>query len=161
MDMSVDMCIDMCVDMCIDMSVDMCVDMSVDMCMDMCVDMCIDMCFEMCVDMCVDMCMDMCVDMCVNMHVYGNVCGHVYAPCAECAVCVPERARAWRTCMRARVRLGFLAFVCRHRGLYIGSISASPTACPVRGYGRAGTQSDRLGEAVILSTCTPTPRRSL
>ena len=26
------------------------------------------------------------------------------------------------------------------------SISASPTACPLRGYGRAGTQNDRLGE---------------
>ena len=28
--------------------------------------------------------------------------------------------------------------------LYIGSISASPTACLLRGYGRAGTQNDRL-----------------
>ena len=28
--------------------------------------------------------------------------------------------------------------------LYVGSISASPTACPLRG--RAGTQNDRLGE---------------
>ena len=27
-------------------------------------------------------------------------------------------------------------------GLYIGSISASPTTCPSRGYGRAGTQND-------------------
>ena len=27
----------------------------------------------------------------------------------------------------------------------IGSISASPTACLLRGYGRAGTQNDRLG----------------
>ena len=26
------------------------------------------------------------------------------------------------------------------------SISASPTACLLRGYGRAGTQNDRLGE---------------
>ena len=34
-------------------------------------------------------------------------------------------------------------------------ISASPTACPLRGYGRAGTQNDRLGEAVILNTGTP------
>ena len=38
---------------------------------------------------------------------------------------------------------------CWHRrgkcsGLYIGSISASPTACPLRRYGRAGTQIDRL-----------------
>ena len=30
--------------------------------------------------------------------------------------------------------------------LYIGSISASPTACPLRGYGLAGNQNDRLGK---------------
>ena len=41
----------------------------------------------------------------------------------------------------------------------VGSISASPTACPLRGYGRAGTQNDRLGEAVVLSTSTPIPAR--
>ena len=41
--------------------------------------------------------------------------------------------------------------------LYLGSISASPTACPLRGYGRAGTQNDPLSEAVILSTGTPIP----
>ena len=41
--------------------------------------------------------------------------------------------------------------------LYIGSTSASPTACLLRGYGCAGTQNDRLGEAVILSTDTPIP----
>ena len=37
---------------------------------------------------------------------------------------------------------------------YIGynHMSASPTACPLRGYGRSGTQNDRHGEAVILST---------
>ena len=29
----------------------------------------------------------------------------------------------------------------------VGSTSASPTACLLRGYGRAGTQNDRLGEA--------------
>ena len=39
--------------------------------------------------------------------------------------------------------------------LYIGSISVSPTACPLRRYGRAGTQDDRLRAAVILSTGTP------
>ena len=37
------------------------------------------------------------------------------------------------------------------------SILASPTACRLRGYGRAGTQNDRLGEAVILNTGTPVP----
>ena len=31
-----------------------------------------------------------------------------------------------------------------HEGLYIGSISALPTARPLRGYGRVGTQNDRL-----------------
>ena len=39
-----------------------------------------------------------------------------------------------------------------HR-LYIGITDD----CPLRGYGRAGTQNDRLGEAVILGTGTPTP----
>ena len=43
------------------------------------------------------------------------------------------------------------------KGRFGGSISASPTACLLRGYGRAGTQNDRLGEAVILSTGTPIP----
>ena len=37
------------------------------------------------------------------------------------------------------------------------SISASPTACPLRGYGRAGTEKDRLSKAVILRTGTPIP----
>ena len=41
--------------------------------------------------------------------------------------------------------------------LYIGSISASPTACPLRGYSRAGTQNDHLTVVVILSTGTPMP----
>ena len=36
-------------------------------------------------------------------------------------------------------------------------ISASPTACLLRGYGRASTQNDRLGEAVILGTGTAIP----
>ena len=40
---------------------------------------------------------------------------------------------------------------------HVGSISGSPTARPLRGYGRAGTQNDRLSEAVILSTGTTIP----
>ena len=44
-----------------------------------------------------------------------------------------------------------------HVGLYIGCISASPTACLLRGYGRAGTQNYRLAEAVILSTGASIP----
>ena len=36
-------------------------------------------------------------------------------------------------------------------------VSATPTACPLRGHGRAGAQNDRLGEAVVLSAGTPTP----
>ena len=54
-----------------------------------------------------------------------------------------------------------------HR-LYIGSVSASPTACPLCGYGRAGTQNDhlavragtrndRFSEVIILSTGRPIP----
>ena len=38
-----------------------------------------------------------------------------------------------------------------------GGIFAAATPCPLRGYGRAGTQNDRLSEAVILSTGTPIP----
>ena len=36
--------------------------------------------------------------------------------------------------------------------LYIGSFSASPTACLLCWYGRAGTQNGRFAEAVVLST---------
>ena len=43
------------------------------------------------------------------------------------------------------------------RRVYIGSISASPTACLLRGYGCAGTQNDRHSEAAILSTGTSMP----
>ena len=47
-------------------------------------------------------------------------------------------------------------------GMHITSISASPTPCPLRGYGRAGAQSGRLGElstgayhlAERVSACT-------
>ena len=51
------------------------------------------------------------------------------------------------------------SLVCEHGSadLEAQAISASPTACPLRGYGRAGTQNDRLSEAVILSTGTPIP----
>ena len=44
-----------------------------------------------------------------------------------------------------------------HGGLYTGSTSPSPTACESGGHGRAGTQNDRLGEAVILRTGTHVP----
>ena len=43
------------------------------------------------------------------------------------------------------------------RLFYIGFISASPTACPLRRYGRGSTQNDCLSEAVILSAGTPIP----
>ena len=39
----------------------------------------------------------------------------------------------------------------------MGPVSASPTVYLLRGYGRADTQNDRLGEAVILSTGTRVP----
>ena len=35
----------------------------------------------------------------------------------------------------------------RRLRLYIGSLSASPTACPMSGNGQAGIQNDRLGAA--------------
>ena len=40
------------------------------------------------------------------------------------------------------------------------AISASPTACPLRGCGCAGTKNDRLSDAVILSTGAPVPAQS-
>ena len=43
------------------------------------------------------------------------------------------------------------------QSLYVGSILASITACSLRGYGHAGTQNDRLGPGVILSTDTSVP----
>ena len=46
---------------------------------------------------------------------------------------------------------------CLYASTKIG-ISPSPTACPLRGYGRGGTQNDRHSEAVILITGTPYPR---
>ena len=42
-------------------------------------------------------------------------------------------------------------------GIPVIRISASPTACPLRGHGHAGTQNDRLSEAVVLSTGMPIP----
>ena len=39
-----------------------------------------------------------------------------------------------------------------------GTFKKKPTACPLRGDGCAGTQKDRLGEAVLLSTGTPHTR---
>ena len=54
--------------------------------------------------------------------------------------------------MRGRVYEYLPAHLCEDiyiGSIYIGSISASPTACPLRGYGRAGTQNDRLGETDI------------
>ena len=70
------------------------------------------------------------------------------APCATCSAQPPLPSPP----------LTASVVFCRHcigtgtHRLYIGSISASPTACPLRGYGRAGTQNDRLSEAVILTT---------
>ena len=50
--------------------------------------------------------------------------------------------------VRAQDRMGVsIGYLCM---LYIGSISASPTACLLRGHARAGTQNDRLGEAVMF-----------
>ena len=45
--------------------------------------------------------------------------------------------------------------------VYHNYISASPTACPLRGYGCAGTPNDCLGEAVMLSTGTSRPCLSM
>ena len=70
-------------------------------------------------------------------------------PARATAGCSPPTASSTRT---TRARPGRTTTV----GMITG-ISASPTACPLRGYRRAGTQNDRLSEAVILSTGTPIP----
>ena len=86
-------------------------------------------------------------------HVYRRVYGHVITPGA------PDS--------RQSIVSMWPPWAARYSGVpqrvwiftwpQIGSISASPTACPFRGYGRDGTQNDRLGEAVILSTGTAIP----
>ena len=62
-----------------------------------------------------------------------------------------------------RVGLAYSLAACRWHlppgSEHCGGTSASPTACPSRGYGCAGTQNDRLSKAVILSTSTPIPAR--
>ena len=74
------------------------------------------------------MCADVCADMCVD--VPGPMQGHVYRR-------VYARAyRRWR--------------------LYVGSISASPAACPLRGHGSAGTRSDRVDDS-FLAACGTCP----
>ena len=101
------------------------------------------MCVDMRVDMCAGMCAGMCLDMCAAMRV--DVCG--------CDVV--ETCRLFRPVgFLARLVLGRRQALMLFRSADddIGSISASPTACPLRGYGRAGTQNDRLGEALIFST---------
>ena len=67
-------------------------------------------------------------------------CRAVQRSASRCGVCHPHHA----------ARVAAVRF-------HIGSISASPTACQLCGYGHAGTQNDRLSEAVILSTGTPIP----
>ena len=104
------------------------------------------------VDMCIDMCAD-CVDMCVDLgHVCRHVCRHacrrVYRRVCR-PVCGPVGRPLYSHVRRWVRQMGVLTkSVCqRCRPLQgdRGSILASPTACPLRGYGRAGTQNDRLG----------------
>ena len=68
---------------------------------------------------------------------------------------------SYRQNMRSRSRSRFLTASSCTVALYscslFGSISASLTACLLRGYGRASTQNDRLGMAVVLSTSMSTP----
>ena len=59
--------------------------------------------------------------------------------------------------LKASLVLGKLIGNSGRAAITIIGISASPTACPLCGYGCAGTQHYRLSEAVILSTSTPIP----
>ena len=60
-----------------------------------------------------------------------------------------NRARARFAAGAALTFVGLGGLFYAMYALYIGSISASPTARPSRGHGRAGAQSDRRGEMPI------------
>ena len=101
-------------------------------------------------------------------------CEVTSAPCSSVRQCLRRKSGACVracVCMVGCVRACVMRFAscglrtlpnsCKHDAgpgwIYIGSILASPTAWPLRGYGCAGTQNDRASEAVILSTGTPIP----
>ena len=82
--------------------------------------------------MCADRCVLTCVSTCVLTGVCRHVCWHaVYGITAIC----PPAALGPATSSGPRIA------ICES-----GAISASPTACPLRGYGLACTQNGRLGE---------------
>ena len=81
----------------------------------------------------------------------------IFIICLElkCATC-GEMLKVSKRASRSSIATGIEQNPAQHTS-YIGSISASPTAYPLRGYVRSGTRNDRLGEAVVLSTGTPIP----
>ena len=67
----------------------------------------------------------------------------------------PPRRRAYRRRCRDRADIEpRYRASCAHEHAFRGTYRVSPTACPLRGSGRAGTQNDRLSEAVIWITGT-------
>ena len=95
----------------------------------------------------------------VDTHVYVHVYTHAYTRACT-RVYTNVCAYVYTHVHTQLERLSYIedvicgAVIC---AITIIGISASPTACPLRGYGRAGTQNDRLSEAVILSTGTLVP----
>ena len=86
----------------------------------------------------------------VYTHVYVHVCTHVYTH-----VYAHVHTHVYTLVRRVFSTTLFFADAQANRmlrGLYIGSISASPTACLFRGYGRAGTQNDRLSDSYGCDT---------
>ena len=88
-------------------------------------------CLNRCLNSCLNTCLNTCLNSCLN------------------------------SCLNTFLNTSLTAKISNQPSLHceagMSSISASPTACQLRGYGRAGTKNDRLGEAVVLSTGTPTP----
>ena len=80
---------------------------------------------------------------------------------AHCYVLVPATEGLWESLGKGGLASAYEGLqeqaVEAGRAKKEAGISASPAACPSRGYGRAGTQNDHLGEAVILSAGAPIP----
>ena len=171
-------CIDMCIDTFTDMCADTCAVVRIDMLTDMCSNSCADV-YRVCCPTPAVICLFSSSRLAFNVrrhvcrHVYRHMCRHVRRP-------VPRASEMWATqglrihILQAVVALGShgaamsrsdvhehssrrAAERCSRASQHIGSISASPTACLLCGYGRAGTQNDRLAEAVVLSTRTSIP----
>ena len=81
----------------------------------------------------------------VCAHVYTHVYAHVYT-----RVCTHVCTHAYT---HAYTHVSTYDYM--HVRVCHNYMSAWPTACPLCGYGRAGTQNDRLGDAVGAADIEP------